>query len=254
MLLNTHGIFYPRGANIARALGPWIAPNQTASILINPYAIPPELGKQLADLLGECGNQYMNLINFSVAGLKTSANYRKPAVVSGIFAKSALAGVTISYAFGAIEAFRQAVAIRWFFQQSYWELAMPTVDLVTAISSVPYGVTFMDFDEEMKKFPKDSPQWKALATASLLTNVSMAGGLVQLGALGGQHLKTTVKVLGVAAAGIGGISTQEAQRIISDLRNGNISQVRYSLCNLEKSRGKKVDCMPPEKSLEICNK
>ena len=254
MLLNTHGIFYPRAANISRALGPWIAPTQTASILINPYSIPTELGKQLAELLGECGKQYMNLINFSVAGLRTSADYLKPAVVSGIFAKSATTGMTIAYAFGAMEAFRQAIAIRWFFRESYWVLAMPFVDVVTAIASLPYGITFMEFDEEMKRYPKDSPQWKALAAASLVTNVSMAGGLMQLGTLGAQHLKTTAKILGVTAAGSGVLMSENVQEIISDLRNGNISQVRYTLCNLERRRGKKVDCMLPEKATAICNK
>lgn len=263
MMIFTYNVIHSNNVGIGNFLRRWTESGQFAAFVTTPYGFSRPYGKELAKVLGYCNKMLMNLVHFSNFALERHRQRKMPVALSGVAANSImLTGMVMIGANsllklkGGMAVFKKGVTLRGLNKK---QIAVSGLDFIDDVSAIPYVFTELaNWRDHIKKYPKNSPQYRAIQTAIFLANIGDIAGLTHLGIIAKRHLKTTTKVLGtVAGVGVGSYAlgiTPIGQGITNGIRNGNIDQVRYELCQLQKSAGLRKHCVESSyENASTCN-
>lgn len=263
MMVFTNGVFFSQGEGLGDFIKRFSEADEFAALVMTPQFYSKSFGKSLAEALGDCSQRYMNIIHFANQALKRREARKKPVVLTSTLANSVLLTGMVMIGGGSLLRLKGtiglikaggAAGIKFLTKR---QMAMTALDLVDDLSAIPYVLSEVgNWRDHINKYPKNSPQRKAIETALFLANFGDVAGLTHLGMIAQKHWKTASKVLmaiaGLGAGAFAASKTEQGEKLVNTLRHGNIDSIRNNLCEIQKGEGLRQHCSPIKNEVSIC--
>jgi hypothetical protein len=247
-IVMTSGVFFPVEEGLKDFWNKMRVQHKTAGLIMNPYNIHPQMGRDLAGLLNECGRQYMNIVNFAQGAKKRYWDFNKPLLITKTAAISMLHSAFLVMGIRAPTNLITTVSkLKATGKLKTMKGLLAGLNAIDDLAMIPLVVSELSmWRENLNKYPVDSPQRKVMEVGLVLAKIGDIAGISNLSIIAAKHWRTTAKVLSVLAVGTGAsvaaIKLKYKDQLTSSLKNGDNASLQHTLCLMEKEAGIKDHC------------